>query len=607
MKKAIIHISDLHICLHETLKGEPTKSSKAFWLNTGDKTIRDGYIERFCNAILKDGYNQECELYLLITGDITDASLEKENEIASEVIEAIITQLKIPISRLLILPGDHDINRKLCEEAHYNDNKIEGGRSSYEFEEKYTYFKNFYEKTTKSNFDASKVIVNELRFDHEKMTIIGLNSNHKIDYDGGSGFLNLEKLKKELQELEIPEGYSIIVAFHHNIFSAYENSQSGSWDKDNRKLIFEFFQNKQIKCFLYGNEHTRDSKFEGTSLDDMVMSSDSGCFAPKNKPTPSFKIYDILHDSSSLRLKNNIYKYIDEDHFTKNGGWITTNPEQLGECKHFDLIKKKEAPKEGLSIIGELNEKNHSTAPYTANNSISEIDFRENLFKIVKNKKLFHSGHFHWSETSRAHNWIDITKILNNHDDLTLVKKAILNLIDKNIKGGFDFVIGLGIEGNILSTRVAAKFDKPYSYLPYSYRYEDHNDFEKDLYFENGGKYKSVLIVTDVVNDGRTIRNLIHKEGRADNFFKDVEKIYVLSLFYTGEELNKNSAMLNLSSNEILAKKKVADFPEDRIEYYYVLDLKVEKCPYGENYRDECLIMKEPSLGCVYKFYNEKT
>ncbi len=64
--------------------------------------------------------------------------------------------------------------------------------------------------------------------------------------------------------------------------------------------------------------------------------------------------------------------------------------------------------------------------------------------------------------------------------------------------------------------------------------------------------------------------------------------------------------MLNLSSSDIGIKKKLEDFPESRIEYYFVLDLKVEKCPYGENYRDECLIMREPSLGCVHRFYDEK-
>jgi orotate phosphoribosyltransferase len=238
-----------------------------------------------------------------------------------------------------------------------------------------------------------------------------------------------------------------------------------------------------------------------------------------------------------------------------------------------------------------------------------EIDLKKGLFKIIKEKKLFHSGHFHWSETSRSHNWIDITKILNNNQDLNLAKDAVIDLISKNILSrgqDFDFIIGLGIEGNILSTKLAIKQNKPYSFLPYSYRYDDHNDSEKELYFENNGNYKSILIITDVVNDGRTIRKLIHKEGRADKFFKGVEKIFVVSLFYTGNQSNKTPSILNLSIDNIKEDGIKGDHVENRIEYYYVLDMKVEKCPYGENYRHDCLIMREPSLGCIHRFYDEE-
>jgi hypothetical protein len=182
-----------------------------------------------------------------------------------------------------------------------------------------------------------------------------------------------------------------------------------------------------------------------------------------------------------------------------------------------------------------------------------------------------------------------------------MAKDAILDLVHNKVKqSNYNFIIGLGIEGNILSTKVSIKHNKPYSFLPYSYRYEDHNKFEKELCFENNGEYNSVLIITDVVNDGRTIRKLIHKPGRADGFFKKVEKIYVVSLFYTGKILNPNSYILNLKD------ETVGDHIESRIEYFFVTAMKVEECPYKDNYRTACILMENPGLGCIHKFYDDK-
>jgi hypothetical protein len=188
-----------------------------------------------------------------------------------------------------------------------------------------------------------------------------------------------------------------------------------------------------------------------------------------------------------------------------------------------------------------------------------------------------------------------------------LQKNAILDLVERNIGENFDFVIGLGIEGNILSTKTSIKYEKPYSFLPYSYRYDDHNDFEKEICFDNNNKYKSVLIITDVVNDGRTIRKLIHKEGRAVDFFKTVEKIFVVSLFYTGNVPIPNTTILNLTQEQLTVKGILEeDHPESRISYYFVTAMKVEECPYKADYKTACLLMRNPDLGCIHKFYDDE-
>ncbi len=605
MKKAIIHISDLHVCLHQDLKDRDTDEIKKFWLTTNPKDDSKEYINRFCDFIKTKYDIKKDDLYLLVTGDITNKSKEEENKSATEYLQLIKDNLKIKLENVLLLPGDHDVNWKLCEDAFAEHKKGGGVREACELDEKYKYFKKLYLDFTGISFDTSKVIVKQIKFENEKLIIIGINTNLRIDYEGGPGFVDKQKLEQELNELKIPANYSIVASFHHNIFSAYENKQTGSWDKDNRKTMLDFFQGKQIKCFFYGNEHTTDSNYQGKSRNDLLISSDSGSFSSKIKPTPSFKIYDIISDASSLKLKNNIYTYLDNDNVNSNGKWITATASEKDELEYFELILKKEPPVKAKEIVERSEPLTEIVIPQIKHSSSQ--DYSTNLFNLVKEKKLFHSGHFHWSETSRAHNWIDVTKILNNFNDLVFAKNAILDLVERNIGMNYDFVIGLGIEGNILSTKTAIKHEKPYSFLPYSYRYDGHNDFEREICFENEGKYKSVLIITDVVNDGRTIRKLIHKEGRAVDFFKTVEKIFVVSLFYTGNVSKPDTTILNLTQEQLTLKGVLEeDHPESRISYYFVAAMKVEECPYKADYKTACLLMQNPDLGCIHKFYDER-
>lgn len=604
MKKAIIHISDLHICDYLDIKGRRTKSSEKFRLTTSEdeSSMALAYIDVFCNKV-REKYNEEFQLCLLITGDITDTSSIDENDKAKELILRTIEKLKISKENVFLLPGDHDVNWELCKDAYKSGKSLNPKKDAFLYSEKYRNFANLYSEITQNQFNPSNSIVTNYFFIDEKLYFLGLNSNYKIDFEGGKGYINYETLVNEFDDLKIPQDASIIVAFHHNIFASYEASLDKSWDIENRKLVLEFLKSKNVKCLFYGNEHTRSGSANGA--DDLLYTSDVGSFA-SYEPSPSFKIYEIINDSEGLRLKNNIFEYIDKKNIDSYGKWSLQSSVEIGEPTYFELNIKKDEQLKSSDFLGDgvveiINTKKQSDHRIKISSS-----YRDELFKIVKNKNLFHSGHFHWSETSRAHNWIDVTKILNNYNDLGLAKNAIIDLISNNIIGrdlDFDFIIGLGIEGNILSTKTSINWNRPYSFLPYSYRYDDHNKFEQDLCFENNGKYKNILIITDVVNDGRTIRKLIQK--REKEFFEKVERIYVVSLFYTGDEIKPNSTILNLSESKIVENKIKGDHPENRIEYFYILNLKVQKCPYGENYRDECIIVKE-NLGCVYRFYDEE-
>lgn len=597
MKKAIIHISDLHVTSHLDPDGIQIKSELNSYFNTNlsDET-GNSFLQSITDFISKS--YSDTELFLIISGDITEAGKKDEFTEASIIIKQFIETLRIDKNNILIVPGDHDVNRIDCSLA--LDISTDKNKKAFDFhKEKFEKFTDFYNELYSNEqivFDPEKAICANISLTPNSM-IIGLNSNFKIGAKSSEGYIDVEKLKIELTEIRKQNSDKHIFAvFHHNMEARYEDKSIGNWDGNNINQVKSILQSEDIRTFFYGNEHISFSIEE----DGILFQSAVGSLSKKDS-TPSFKIYEI-DDTDGFVLNINLFNFqiYKSPKTLSNGYWapIDTSPQ---EKKKFVLKNPTSKFKSTLEQVQIVENNNIESPPIQ---QIETTKYSTKLFNLVKEKKLFHSGHFHWSETSRARNWIDVTKILNNFNDLVFVKNAILDLVERNIGENFDFIIGLGIEGNILSTKTSVKYEKPYSFLPYSYRYDDHNDFEKEICFDNDNKYKSVLIITDVVNDGRTIRKLIHK--RAVDFFKTVEKIFVVSLFYTGNDSTPNTAILNLTQDQLTEKGILEkDHPESRISYYFVTAMKVEECPYKENYKTACLLMQNPELGCIHKFYDE--
>jgi hypothetical protein len=603
MKKAIIHISDLHITTHLDPNGFKKKNGINSYFNTDENDeFGNAFLQSIIDSI-KKGFS-ETEFYLMVTGDISDSAKKSEFKEASKILTEFTNSLSIDKSKTLLLPGDHDVNRNDCTIAF--ENSVGEYKIAFEFHkekfEKFTeFYNNFYSKE-RIEFNAENAICRKIDLTPDSI-IIGLNSNFRIGAESGKGYIDIEKLKLELEEIiHDNSGKQIFAAFHHNMEAKYADKGIGDWNEDNLHLVKGLLQNNDVKLFFYGNEHTSFSiEDEG-----VLFQSAVGTLSKKHIENSifSFKVYEI-DDSDGFMLNIKLFNYQPQNspQLLSKGYWhLMDNSPQ--EKKKFVIKNPSRNSSPAIKEIPFLESTDFEELPIQ---QVDKTKYSTKLFNLVKEKKLFHSGHFHWSETSRAHNWIDVTKILNNFNDLVFAKNAILDLVERYIDKNFDFVIGLGIEGNILSTKTSIKHEKPYSFLPYSYRYDGHNDFEREICFENDNKYKSVLIITDVVNDGRTIRKLIHKEGRAVDFFKSVEKIFVVSLFYTGNHSKPNTSILNLTPEELIQKDILEeDHPENRISYYFVTAMKVEECPYKKDYKTACLLMQNPDLGCIHKFYDDE-
>lgn len=600
MNSIILHISDLHVSLEKKVEGERINNDSYLKIPISKESSRH-FIDKFIIAA-----KEECngkKVYLIITGDITDCGAKLEFDYALIYLNSIIKALKIDRKNILLVPGDHDIDRKAIEALTYSKESYSQDELN---ESKFKNFGEFYFDFLNKSFDSNKVIFDFLNFENE-ILLLGINSSHEVDLDKAEGQINIEVFKDELSKIENEKKLKFIICCHHNVNSSHEDKNRGQWEVNNRLRFLTTLEENGIKYIFSGNEHTSNCK----KCHGDILVSDSGALSSSGWDS-AFKIYE-LDNSENIILRNKIFALqktgVNDDPYF----WDSRTNSKAKQDEYFKISLKNPPPiDENLDELPDEDTRfnNETLAPELRNDRKDESNiyysevYTVELYEKVKKLNLYHSGHFHWSETSRAHNWIDVSKLIEDKENLNFVKNAIIDVIEnKNLDKEINLIIGLGYEGNIISSKAAIKFNKPYAFLPYSYRHDEHHDHENELNFDNGAKkYKNVLIITDVVNDGRTIRKLINK--RQKTFFNNVDKIYVISLFYTGESV-LNFDILNYDLIKRIPNYDIENDEEvNNIEFYTVKSLKVEKCPYGKDFRESCLIVKD-NLGCVNMFYDD--
>lgn len=599
METIILHLSDLHVTRHILPNQEENPKINSFLTTNINTDQSNQYLDSFVQCVKNEF--PKADFKLLITGDIADSGDKTEYEYALKFINKILTDLNIDLSDLLIVPGDHDVHRlslhTFLDETPTKDVHLLN-------EIKFNNFSKFYKDLTQKDFPFGKAIIDHLSLGGD-VFLLGINSNFKIKEDGGLGAIDVESLKTELNLIKgnVNENAKFICSWHHNFTSGFEDKNTGQWEIGNRQTLIGQLQLQKIKLILTGNEHTSNTR----SINETIDTSDSGIFSSL-KHLNSFKAY-VFNITPEISLENRIFSLLRPNDINKPYYWTPSKCIDAGQKDKFLLSDPKEEvipDAEDIIPTGltfDQSEKQHKESVQLNLNKryyYKSSPLSEEIYQVIKTEKLFHSGHFHWSETSRAHNWIDVSKLLEKNKNLFTAQKAIIDVIETfELHQNCDLIIGLGYEGNILSTKPAIKYGIDHTYFAYSYREKKIIRFEDVFNHENHQKkYKKILIVTDVVNDGRTIRKFVHEH--MEEFFKNTKQIIVVSLFYTADR-KIDSKILNYDEIE-KTEDKNKDYKINNIEFFAVKHIKVEKCPYGEDYRSECLIFRD-DLNCVHMFY----
>ena len=178
--------------------------------------------------------------YLVISGDIADKSTQEEYKAAFELVDGIVKHFGLDPSRIVIVPGNHDLNWDLSSDAysyipkhklpeHLTDEYILAGdtgvlrRDNDLYRQRFANFNSYFYKkiygSTQYPLDYSEQAILHLCPD-DQIVFLALNSCWQIDhYHSKRASINMEALSRALEQLMDAEynRWLKIAVWHHPI------------------------------------------------------------------------------------------------------------------------------------------------------------------------------------------------------------------------------------------------------------------------------------------------------------------------------------------------------------------------------------------------------
>lgn len=585
-ERKILHLSDLHI-----------SGMKCSMLQKS----------RYCECLFQQLNTIENMDTCVISGDLVDKGGTEDDY---KEVESFLESLKreTDLTNFLIVPGNHDVNRNLLGGI-IGKSGIDKENLWKYHKEKLQYYLEFINKV-KLTADCDCALISNLELRDPDMMILGLNSTYKIGMSDGVGYIDIKTLKQKLSELfeasSQYEDYMKIAVFHHRPIvyesevQAYaENNDTstggyGMCDYSNWQKVKQLLLKYNVHTVLTGHVHGTQSSqirdFEQRE-DDIYYSTvgsigvnfnyelldllGSGIKPEFKEKMDSLNCYVSVHNNHNAfniltfdnkgLLREEQYKFIvDEGRWR----WILWKDKEIDDrTKGHDGLSKGNEDEGSIFAIAQ---------PPLARTESKPFDYEKELLNIVRENKLYKTGHFHWKGVAML-NWIDSSYLFNKKGERQLIAAGICDIIKHKIVST-DCIIGIGIKGSIMLSYIRFQFPEiKCSYYPDGY--VGYNSYEKELFPGIEQKMSSITLLTDVVHSGNTIKNFIsHNEF----LFSDETKLEVITIFNASDE-----DTINLDYGPVL-----------KVPLHYLAKLKVANCTgSGEN----CTIYTQ-KLAPVYEY-----
>lgn len=180
-----------------------------------------------------------------------------------------------------------------------------------------------------------------------------------------------------------------------------------------------------------------------------------------------------------------------------------------------------------------LKQESKKTIPYVIDKDIEIL-----LSKEVEKRKLLCFGHFRLTSKLCARDWINTKELVETRSINSKIVKAICMDINNKQNGDDYVVVGVGLVGTIVASRVAFSLHCPLSYIITEKDEINNSNQETQIYLPDG---KKIILITDVVVTFESIIRLMELHS----FSERVISIY--SLFYRKNEEIKNERIVSIT------------------------------------------------------------
>ena len=290
----------------------------------------------------------------IFTGDITDTADHEEFKKAEEWIKYTFKELKIPPKQIAIVPGNHDVNWKDCEENYKTELQKQTHDPKSVKEQmrrspiKLSKFADFFYIMCGKNFEIQSATIFE-EFEKLGIVLIGLDTTYpslwtEKDNYGAIAVEQIKAAREHLKDMLAKNGELIsIAAMHHSLLPNLESDKEkkrGSYLHYAEDVKRWLEMDHGFDIVLCGHEHTsRSSRSVGENFSVLVTGSFGLCYNELIKRYEegqrlTTNKYQIILVGPNRQLKFLYRKLNREDLAYPLGKWV--EDKSSGRC--FDKI-----------------------------------------------------------------------------------------------------------------------------------------------------------------------------------------------------------------------------------------------------------------------------
>ncbi|HET9627509.1 MAG TPA: pentapeptide repeat-containing protein [Kofleriaceae bacterium] len=229
---------------------------------------------------------------IALTGDLAEWGMRTELEQVAQLGEGLLAHLGLEPDRLLIIPGNHDVNRRSCE-AYFLECEGDGEKVKPPYWPKWKHYVGLVNRLYRDrNVDRYRFTELEpwtwFEIPSLKVVVAGLNStmhesHREADHHGFVGEPQLRWFKDRLEDYE-RKGWLRIGLVHHNAVRRAGSDDENLKDADDlREYLGEL-----LHVLLHGHTHQGRVEMLGPSLP--VIATGSAAVRRDQRPGPSAEL-----------------------------------------------------------------------------------------------------------------------------------------------------------------------------------------------------------------------------------------------------------------------------------------------------------------------------